>query len=154
MPRTSWKILLRLQGKYKVILLSDEIYGELNYQGCHQSIARYYPEGTIVASGLSKWAGSRGMATWNFCFSQRIEMVDGSDGCRLPVKHLQQPVPLYNMPAVRAFQGGDLIERYLHNSRKILSALSDWIWNKLTAAGISVAKPDGGFLYAARFLNP
>ena len=41
-------------------MLSDEIYGELHHKGQHVSIARFYPEGTIVSGGLSKWCGAGG----------------------------------------------------------------------------------------------
>ncbi len=47
--------------------------------------------------------------------------------------------------AVKAFQGSVEIERYLSHSRRILKALADWIWTRMTAAGIDVAKPDGAF---------
>ncbi len=40
--------------RYRVILLSDEIYGELHHAGRHVSIAEFYPEGTIISTGLSK----------------------------------------------------------------------------------------------------
>ena len=46
--------------RYRVLVLSDEIYGRLHYQGEHVSIARYYPEGTVISSGLSKWCGAGG----------------------------------------------------------------------------------------------
>ncbi|MCZ7615196.1 MAG: aminotransferase class I/II-fold pyridoxal phosphate-dependent enzyme [Ignavibacteriaceae bacterium] len=54
--------------KFRVIVLSDEIYGELDFSGTHTSIARFYPEGTIVSGGLSKWCGRR-METWHIYFS-------------------------------------------------------------------------------------
>ena len=54
------KKLAEVARKYKVILLADEIYGELHHTGQHVSIARFYPEGTIVSSGLSKWCGAGG----------------------------------------------------------------------------------------------
>ncbi len=41
--------------KHGVIVLSDEIYGLIPHQHTeHVSIAHYYPEGTVVLSGLSK----------------------------------------------------------------------------------------------------
>ena len=51
--------LAHVARKYRIILLSDEIYGEVHFEGKHKSIARYYPEGTIASTGLSKWAGVR-----------------------------------------------------------------------------------------------
>src|SRR5690606_20032185 len=49
------KEIAQVAREYEIILLSDEIYGQLHHKGSHVSVARYYPEGTIVSSGLSKW---------------------------------------------------------------------------------------------------
>jgi aspartate aminotransferase len=46
--------------EHHVTILSDEIYSGAHFEGQHISIARYYPEGTII----SKWAGA--WARWFF----------------------------------------------------------------------------------------
>ena len=51
-----------------MVLLSDEIYGELDYTGRHLSIARYCPEGTIISGGLSKWCGAGRWLLGTFVF--------------------------------------------------------------------------------------
>ncbi len=136
--------LAQVARKYKVILLSDEIYGELNFQGNHQSIARYYPEGTIIASGLSKWAGAGGWRLGTFVFPSQLKWLLEAMAVVASETFTATSAPI-QYAAVRAFQGGELIERYLHNSRRILNALSAWIWQSLTAAGVTVARPDGAF---------
>ncbi|MCA9695173.1 MAG: aminotransferase class I/II-fold pyridoxal phosphate-dependent enzyme, partial [Myxococcales bacterium] len=50
--------LAEVAARYQIVLLSDEIYGELHHRDEHHSIAEYYPEGTIVSTGLSKWCGA------------------------------------------------------------------------------------------------
>jgi aspartate aminotransferase len=54
--------------KYRMLVISDEIYSELHHSGDHYSISRFYPEGTIVSGGLSKWCGAGGwrMGFWLF----------------------------------------------------------------------------------------
>jgi aspartate aminotransferase len=47
--------------------------------------------------------------------------------------------------AVRAFQGGIRIERYLRNARRILAALCGRVRERLVAAGVEVIAPDGAF---------
>lgn len=37
-----------------IIVISDEIYSLIAHSGAHRSIAAFYPEGTIVTTGLSK----------------------------------------------------------------------------------------------------
>ena len=50
----------RVCRQFNIIVLSDEIYGLLNFEGKHQSMAKVYPEGTLVTSGFSKWSSAGG----------------------------------------------------------------------------------------------
>ncbi|MFQ5916116.1 MAG: pyridoxal phosphate-dependent aminotransferase, partial [Nitrospinota bacterium] len=58
--------------RFRVVLLSDEIYGELHHHGQHVSVARFYPEGTILSSGLSKWCGAGGWRLGTFTFPKNL----------------------------------------------------------------------------------
>ena len=136
--------LAQVARKYRIILLSDEIYGELNFTGNHKSIARYYPEGTIIASGLSKWAGAGGWRLGSFAFPNELKWLLEAMAVVASETFTATSAPI-QFAAVRAFQGGEQIERYLCNCRRILKALTDWIWDQLTAVGITVARPDGAF---------
>ncbi len=130
--------------KYKIILLSDEIYGELNYKGEHQSIARYYPEGTIIASGLSKWAGAGGWRLGTFAFPGELNWLLDAMAVVASETFTATSAPI-QYAAVRAFNGGTELERYLLHSRRILRSLAGRIWQSLTQAGLNVARPDGAF---------
>jgi len=143
-PVEQLKALSEVARKYHIILLSDEIYGELNYTGQHQSIARYYPEGTIIASGLSKWAGAGGWRLGTFAFPDELKWLLEAMAVVASETFTATSAPI-QYAAVKAFQGGASIERYLQQSRRILKALCDWIWNRLSAAGVTVARPDGAF---------
>jgi aspartate aminotransferase len=130
--------------KYRILLLSDEIYGELNFNGNHRSIARYYPEGTIIASGLSKWAGAGGWRLGSFAFPAELRWLSDAMAVVASETFTATSAPI-QYAAVKAFQGGAEIERYLVSCRRILKALTDWICAKLISAGVFVAKPDGAF---------
>lgn len=136
--------LAEVARKYHIILLSDEIYGELNYSGSHQSIARYYPEGTIIASGLSKWAGAGGWRLGTFAFPHELKWLMEAMAVVASETFTATSAPI-QYAAVRAFEGGARLERYLQNSRKILKSLCESILTRLTAAGVTVARPDGAF---------
>ncbi len=58
--------------RYRIILVSDEIYGEIHHRGQHVSVARYYPEGTVISSGLSKWCGAGGWRLGTFVFPKGL----------------------------------------------------------------------------------
>jgi aspartate aminotransferase len=130
--------------KHKVVLLSDEIYGELHFKGQHVSLARFYPEGTIVSSGLSKWCGAGGWRLGTFLFPRDLRWLLDAMATVASETYTSTSAPI-QYAAVRAFEGGLEIERYLHDSRRILEALAHECCRRLTAAGVDVETPAGAF---------
>ena len=138
------KELAQVARRYRVVLLSDEIYGQLHHKGQHVSIARFYPEGTIVSSGLSKWCGAGGWRLGTFTFPPSLTWLRDAMGAVASETFTSTSSPI-QYAAVRAFEGGVDIDRYLWNSRKILGALGRWSARRLALAGVSVGLPAGGF---------
>jgi aspartate aminotransferase len=136
--------LAQVARRFRVVLLSDEIYGELHHKGQHVSIARFYPEGTIVSSGLSKWCGAGGWRLGTFTFPPSLSWLRDAMGAVASETFTSTSAPI-QFAAVRAFEGGVEIERYLWRSRKILGALGRWAAKRLTLAGVSLSLPAGGF---------
>jgi aspartate aminotransferase len=130
--------------KHKVILVSDEIYGELHHKGEHRSIARYYPEGTIISGGLSKWCGAGGWRLGTFTFPSSLRWLLDAMAVVASETFTSTSAPI-QYAAVRAFQGGDEIEDYLWRSRYILKKLGEKISCQLNDAGIFTYNPEGGF---------
>jgi aspartate aminotransferase len=125
-------------------LLSDEIYGELHHDGRHVSIARFYPEGTIISSGLSKWCGAGGWRLGTFTFPSGLRWLRDAMATVASETYTATSAPI-QYAAVRAFQGGMEIERYLLHSRRILKSLGSWIASHLLAAGVDIHQPHGAF---------
>jgi aspartate aminotransferase len=138
------KELAQVARRHRVVLLSDEIYGELHHKGQHVSIARFYPEGTIVSSGLSKWCGAGGWRLGTFTFPPTLSWLRDAMGAVASETFTSTSAPI-QYAAVRAFEGGDDIERYLWKSRKLLGSLGRWAARRLALAGISIGLPSGGF---------
>lgn len=130
--------------RYKVILLSDEIYGELHHQGEHVSIARYYPEGTIISGGLSKWCGAGGWRLGTFTFPRGLRWLLDAMAAVASETFTSTSAPI-QYAAVCAFQGSSEIERYLRCARRILSSLGRVTARKLQQAGVDVHAPQGAF---------
>ena len=129
---------------YRVILLSDEIYGELHHRGQHVSIARYYPEGTIVSSGLSKWCGAGGWRLGTFTFPPTLRWLLDAMAAVASETYTSTSAPI-QFAAVRAFQGDMELQDYLARSRRILRALGRHVWRRLQEAGAGVCEPVGAF---------
>ncbi len=138
------KSIALVSKKYKIILLSDEIYGELHHKGKHISIAKYYPEGTIISGGLSKWCGAGGWRLGTFTFPSSLRWLLDAMASVASETFTSTSAPI-QYAAVRAYRGGTEIENYLWNSRRILAALAKRITTNLTEAGISVPLPQGAF---------
>jgi aspartate aminotransferase len=146
------KDLAAVAGKYKVIMLSDEIYGELQYDGGHCSIARHYPEGTIISSGLSKWCGAGGWRLGTFAAPKELEWLVKGMATVASETFTSTSAPI-QYAAVRAFSGGVAIERYLWQSRRVLKALGDLVHATFSGLGLSMAPLEGGF-YAFPDFSP
>lgn len=146
------KEIARIARKYKVILLSDEIYGELHHTGQHVSVARFYPEGTIISSGLSKWCGAGGWRLGTFTFPSNLRWLLNAVAHVASETFTATSAPI-QYAAVKAFQGGVEIDLYLDHSRKILRALGKHLTKKLHAVGISLPSPQGGFYLFPDFGN-
>jgi aspartate aminotransferase len=129
---------------YRVVLLSDEIYGELHHRGEHISVARFYPEGTIISSGLSKWCGAGGWRLGTFVFPPGMRWLQGAMAAVASETYTSTSAPIQHA-AVRAFQGGSDIDAYLSGSRRVLSALGEHIHTTLRAGGVDCPRPDGAF---------
>ena len=138
------KELARAARKLRVVLLSDEIYGELHHKDQHVSIARFYPEGTIISAGLSKWCGAGGWRLGTFTFPRSLSwLLDGM--AAVASETFTSTCAPIQYAAVRAFQGGMELQRYLWYSRRILSALGRWSARTLRDAGVRADRPQGGF---------
>ncbi len=142
--RNELKALAKVARRFGVILLSDEIYGELHHDGRHVSIARYYPEGTIISGGLSKWCGAGGWRLGTFTFPSGLRWLQDAMANVASETYSSTSAPI-QYAAVRAFSGGAEIEVYLHRSRQILKALGCRLSARLKQAGINVNTPRGAF---------
>ena len=126
-----------------LIVLSDEMLGELHYTDQHVSLARFYPEGTIVSGGPSEFCGAGAWHLGIFSFPGELRwleeaMADVAGETYTPVSTAVQ------WAAVRAYSGDEEIERYLTQCRRILAALGDFAAHQLQSAGLSVCPPHGG----------
>ena len=138
------KELAEVAGKYRIVLLSDEIYSELHFEGKHISISRFYPEGTIVSSGLSKWCGAGGWRLGTFVFPKPLRWLLDAMAVVASETFTATSAPI-QYASIRAFQGGPEIDHYLDQSRRILKALSHWIYKRCSEANLILGKPEGGF---------
>lgn len=148
--KSQLKKIAHVARKYKIVLLSDEIYGGLHHKGEHSSIAKFYPEGTIISSGLSKWCGAGGWRLGTFAFPEELSWLLKGMTVIASETYTSTNTPV-QYAAVKAFSDNEEIDRYLKDTRVILRSLCSYIYRKYKEAKIFTAKPDGGFYFFLDF---
>jgi aspartate aminotransferase len=128
----------------KLLILSDEIYGQLHFEGQHVSIGRFYPEGTIISSGLSKWCGAGGWRLGTFTFPPALGWLLDAMASVASETYTSVSAPI-QFAAIEAFNCGVRIEKYLVNVRRILKTLGLACQAVLTGGGVRTQLPEGGF---------
>jgi aminotransferase len=123
-----------------IFVLADEIYSELIYDQTHVSIASFLKEKSIVINGLSK---SHAMTGWRIGFLFAPQNI---------TKHILK-VHQYNVScansiaqkaALAALTAG--INDAIPMKKEYLIR-RNYVYNRLTAMGLNVVKPDGAFYF-------
>jgi aspartate aminotransferase len=130
--------------RHQMLVISDEIYADLDHEGRTSSIAHHYPEGTVVSTGLSKWCGAGGWRLGLFSFPVELEWLCGAMAAIASETYTSVSAPI-QYAAIRAFEGGPEIDGYLEHCRSILRTLGRHCDARLRAAGCGLPKLDGAF---------
>jgi aspartate aminotransferase len=138
------KEVAELARAHNILTLSDEIYGQLHHEGRHVSIGKFYPEGTIISSGLSKWCGAGGWRLGTFTFPKQLKWLMEKMSIVASETYTTVSAPIQHA-AIQAFRGGMEIEEYLQHVRRILSTLGKACAKILNQAGVKTHMPMGGF---------
>ncbi len=149
-PKVRLKKLAEVARKYNLILVSDEIYSLIDHSGEHESIARYYPEGTIISSGLSKWAGAGGWRLGTFTFPENLRWLQNAMAIVASETYTSTSAPI-QYAAVEAFRDNPEIDAYLYHSRRILKAIGTFTAEKLKAKHLTMPSPKGAFYLFPNF---
>ncbi len=130
--------------EFDLIVLSDEIYGQTHFSGGHVSIARFYPERTIISSGLSKWCGAGGWRLGTFSFPPDLDWLQQAMAAVASETYTSVSAPI-QFAAVEAFSANAEIERYLVHVRGVLAAVAGRSVSILRQSGLRVHMPTGAF---------
>ena len=142
--------LAKVAKKYKLIVLSDEIYTDLTFEKNYNSISKYYPQLTFITGGLSKWCGAGG---WRLGF---LAVPKQLKDFLISLKSLaSESYSTVNTPtqfaAVEAYEGN--YEEYKNKVTGILNAVGMYVYNNLRSNKILINPPQGAFYLMPEFKN-
>ena len=136
--------------KHKLIILSDEIYSQLTFDNQYKSISNFYPKGTIVSTGLSKWCGAGGWRLGFFAIPDQLKVLKNSLKILSSESFTSVSAPI-QYAAIEAYKGDH--SAYLNTVRKILSFAGNYVYENLKSNVINVTKSEGGFYLFPEFTN-
>ena len=136
--------------KYKVLVLSDEIYSELSFENNFKSISNYCPEQTIISTGLSKWCGAGGWRLGCFVIPNELQKISNSLKVLASETFSSVSAPI-QYAAIAAYSNDQ--SKYLETSRSILKAVGEYVYNNLKSNKVIINKPQGGFYLMPEFLD-
>ena len=136
--------IARICRKHEILVISDEIYGLVNYNNEHVSIARFYPEGTVVTSGLSKHLSLGGFRlgvalipkTLKDVFDAIVRIASETWSC------VSSPI---QFAALEAFGNDPQVECYIQTCTRIHALVSQYVRDVLVTLGVAYPNPQGAF---------
>lgn len=140
------KALADVCRRHHVYVISDEIYAKLQFTPeAHESMQRYYPEGTIITGGLSKLFGAGGyrlglallpqallndlMPAWTGLISETYSCVS------TPIQYA----------AVKAYGEFDRLHEVIDAMAGVQQTASLYLHQVLVSMGFRCPRPEGSF---------
>ena len=136
--------------KYNLIMLSDEIYSELTFQNNYKSISSFCPEKTIISTGLSKWCGAGGWRLGYFIIPNNLNEIKDKINVLASETFSAVSAPIQHA-AIKAYENDH--SNYINESRNILKAVGNYVYENLKSNKVLINKPQGGFYLMPEFLN-
>ena len=140
----------KIARKYKIVIFSDEIYSQLTFNSRYKSISNFYPEGSIVSTGLSKWCGAGGWRLGFVAIPNKLKEIRDNLKILCSESFTSVSAPI-QYAAVEAYKGDHSV--YLENVKKILSFTGNYVYENLKSNVINITKPEGGFYLFLEFSN-
>eukprot|EP00435_Cladocopium_sp_Y103_P045644 s194_g13.t1 len=145
------KALAEVARKHRLLVLADEIYDLMQFDGKHESFAKHYPEGTIILTGISKTSGGGGWRMGAFVFPPALRCILDAMAVYASETHssVSAPIQFGSIPAFQTHQDSEdarAMRHYHRASRHILAAVGQTFADVVNADGeCRVVPPTGGF---------
>ncbi len=141
------KALADFAREHELMVLSDEIYALTSFSSIpHVSLAKYYPEGTVVFGGLSK---SLPLGGWRF----GVAVLPGENGGRALAHAISNiasniwtcvTAPVQHAALV-AYSGDPEIEAYIALCARMHACRTRFLYQTMRRLGVRCVEPAGAF---------
>ena len=142
--------LAKVAKKYKIMVLSDEIYTDLTFSNEYKSISKFYPELTFITGGLSKWCGAGGWRLGFLAVPKKLTEFLKSLKSLASESYSTVNTPTQYASVEAYAEEHDL---YKLKVKAILKAVGNHVYTKLKSNKILIAPPQGAFYLMPEFKN-
>ena len=142
--------LAKVIKKYKIFVLSDEIYTDLTFNEEYNSISKYYSELTFITGGLSKWCGAGGWRLGFLAVPEKLTEFLSSLKSLASESYSTVNTPT-QFAAVEAYEGD--YKDYKLKVNSILNAVGTFVYKNLKSNKILINPPQGAFYLMPEFKN-
>ncbi|XP_078485934.1 asparagine--oxo-acid transaminase-like [Ciona intestinalis] len=130
--------------KRKMLVLSDEIYGRLSFNDNHLSLAQFYPEGTILSCGISKWASCGGWRLGYHLYPSHLKDICNVVAGAASNTYTSASAPI-QLAAVSLLKYDERSQNYVKHCKRILHTVATFCCKKLSSCGVKVHSPSSGY---------
>ena len=138
---------------YNVLVISDEIYAMIDFTGnLHASIAAYYPEGTIVSTGLSKSFAAGGYRLGMMIIPESLRVLKDALKSVISETFSAVSAPI-QYAALEAYSRYDELKDEIALNTEIYKTASRYLWSRFLEMDLNCPKPQGAFYLFPDFEN-
>ncbi|XP_033732889.1 LOW QUALITY PROTEIN: aspartate aminotransferase-like [Pecten maximus] len=142
--QTELKALSEVFREYNILVLSDEIYGRLHYDQAHVSMTKVYPEGTVLCTGMSKWASAGGWRIGYHIYPPQLSPLMRAvlGAASHTYSCASAPVQFAVSKMLKDLDGCD---RYMKHCSRIMGMVGRYSHRELTSVGVKAVEPTAGY---------
>lgn len=143
-PENELEVLAKVCVEEDILIISDEIYGLINFNNTYHTIAKYAPTHTAITTGLSKHLSLGG---WRVGIGFIPKAIDGLQGLLSNIASetwacVSAPI---QQAVTEAYKGHEDIENHIKDCTAIHNFMSQYVSEGLRQLGVSVPAPRGAF---------
>ena len=138
---------------YNILVISDEIYAMIDFTGeKHVSLARYYPEGTIVSGGLSKSFAAGGYRLGVMLIPEELRVIKDALKSVISETFSAVSAPIQHA-ALAAYSRFDEIRDEMALNTEIYKYASRYLYRRFRELDLNCPEPEGAFYLFPDFEN-
>jgi aspartate/methionine/tyrosine aminotransferase len=139
--------------RYRVVVISDEIYAQVNFSGRpYTGFSQYYPEGTIITGGLSKAQGAGGYRMGFLACPPNMDQVIKALAAMISETFSAVASPIQHA-SLHAYSGDPAMAEYVSQCTRIHGAAGHYLWRRFEDMGLNCPRPEGAFYLFPDFNN-